>query len=369
MSISEKKFNYLKFFIFLLLSLILFEQITSSGFSKSISKVFSPFLYGFLIAYFLNPLIVYLEKTFNIKKVFSIFIVYTISLSIILLILTKLTPKIIISIKTLIDDLPSYLNNIVNILEEKLISNGTNLPDSIKYIANNIIDKISEISSSVVSFDNYDFTKIIDITSVVTSAITNIILGLVISIYMLKDKNIFAVQFKKLLYALFEESQARNIINLSKELSHVFSKFLVGKVIDSLIIGILCFIGLKIINAPYSLFISIIVGVTNVIPYFGPFLGIVASFIITLFYDPIKSIWTLIFVVLLQQFDGLYLGPKILGHHVGLSPFWTITTILVSGGIFGVMGMLLAVPVVSVIKVALSKFINSRLKSKNIQIK
>ena len=162
---------------------------------------------------------------------------------------------------------------------------------------------------------------------------------------MLKDKEKFIYQIKKLTYALFSNKRATKIIRSGREFNIVFSEYLIGKMIDSLIIGIICFIGTLIIRVPYPLLISTIVGVTNMIPYFGPFIGMIPAVLITLFYNPIKALWMFIFILGLQQFDGLYLGPKILGTKLGLSPFWVITAIIVGGKLFGILGMLLAAPI------------------------
>src|SRR5690606_8042174 len=142
--------------------------------------------------------------------------------------------------------------------------------------------------------------------------------------------------------------------------------FFVGKIIDSFIIGLLCFIGCLIMKVPYALLISLIVGVTNMIPYFGPFIGMIPAAVITLFESPIKALWVTIFIFALQQFDGLYLGPKILGIQVGMKPLWIITAILIGGGFFGVWGMLFAVPIAAVIRSLLRKYIKRQYEIKGL---
>lgn len=183
---------------------------------------------------------------------------------------------------------------------------------------------------------------------------------------MLKDKEYFARNFSRLTYAIFPKNKAEIIIEFFKEIKEAFSKFFVGKALDSLIIGILCFIGCLIMKVRYALLISLIVGVTNMIPYFGPFIGMIPAAIITVFYSPFKALWVIIFIFLLQQFDGLYLGPKILGIQVGLKPFWIILAILVGGGFFGVWGMLFAVPIAAVVKTVLGKYVTKQHKQKGI---
>src|SRR5699024_10457679 len=209
---------------------------------------------------------------------------------------------------------------------------------------------------------NKTVTQIISLTS----GFANFVLGSIISIYILKDKEIFAKNIRNLTVAVFPKHSAKTLVEVQKDVKIAFSKFFVVKMLDSLIIGILCFIGLLIMRVQYALLISLIVGITNMIPYFGPFIGMIPASILTLFDSPFKALWVFIFIFLLQQFDGLYLGPKILGIQVGLKPFWIITAILIGGGFFGVWGMLFAVPIAAVVKSLLAKYVDRELKIKDI---
>jgi len=232
------------------------------------------------------------------------------------------------------------------------------------YIQSNLNNTMNQLNTTLNPILNKTIIQVINITS----ALFNFIIGLIISIYLLKDKDIFKKGSKNLLYTFLDKDKADNIIEFGRELNIIFSRYLVGKIIDSLIIGVICFIGTLLLKVPYPLFISSIVTVTNMIPYFGPFIGMIPAFIITAFYNPVKAIWVLLFILALQQFDGLYLGPKILGIKVGLKPLWVITAIIVGGGLFGIIGMLLAVPVVAVGRTALNRYMSSKLKEKNINI-
>jgi predicted PurR-regulated permease PerM len=194
------------------------------------------------------------------------------------------------------------------------------------------------------------------------------IFGFIISIYILKDKEIFIQSSKKFLYALFNKSSVNTFLSFGKEVDSIFSRYIIGKAIDSTIIGLLCAIGMSLLDAPYGLLISLIVGVTNMIPYFGPFIGMIPAFFITLLFDPIKALWVLLFVFILQQFDGFYLGPKILGEKVGVSPFWIILAVTLGGGTFGVLGMFLGVPIIAIAKILIERFIEKRLKTKDIHL-
>ncbi|WP_341534027.1 AI-2E family transporter [Sporosalibacterium faouarense] len=349
----------------LVLAFILFKIINAPNFFPFVIKLIMPFIWAFLIAYILNPLMVILEKRANLKRIWSLLIIYVFLLGLITLIITIITPSIIDSFTNIRDNLPDYFST----TEKWLIEQSTKLSFLSKYgvvdsLEENLNGMVNTLSQNLSSTLKETISQLINITS----AFLNFVLGIVISLYILKDKEFFARHLKRLLYSLLEEEKVDYLIKLGTELNVVFSKYLIGKLIDSIIIGILCFIGLIILGIPYSLIISSIVGVTNMIPYFGPFIGMVPAVIITLFYSPIRALWVAIFILALQQFDGLYLGPKILGTQVGLKPFWVISAIIIGGALFGVLGMLLAIPITGMIKVILNKFVTSRLENKNIKL-
>ena len=279
------------------------------------------------------------------------------------------TPRISDSISNISEETPQYVDQFKLWINSQSSSyEYLNKYGVVDLITENVSENLSNILndlSSTLKETLYTSTKFV---LNITSAVLNFILGIVISIYILKDKEIFSNQFKKLTYALFNKKRADYFINLGRDVNIVFSKYLIGKSIDSIIIGIICFIGLLIIKAPYPLVISTIVGITNMIPYFGPFIGAIPAVLITLFYSPIKALWVLIFILGLQQFDGLYLGPKILGTQVGLKPFWVISAIIVGGGLFGLLGMFLAIPISAVLKTIIQKYVFIKLNNKNIKL-
>ncbi len=179
--------------------------------------------------------------------------------------------------------------------------------------------------------------------------IVNIILAFVISCYLMSDRNALLHNIKKILYAIFDQTVAYKIIVTVKECNQLFSQFIIGKFIDSLIIGILCFILMSFLNLPYADLISLVVGITNMIPYFGPFIGAIPGTIILLIISPKQALIFVLLILALQQFDGAILGPRILGESVGLRPIWIIFAITVGGALGGVLGMFLGVPIVAVI--------------------
>ena len=196
--------------------------------------------------------------------------------------------------------------------------------------------------------------------------IFKLIIGIILSVYLLFNKETHGAQAKKVAYSLFSEERANNLINNTRFAHRTFGGFISGKIVDSLIIGILCFIGTTVMQTPYALLISVIVGVTNIIPFFGPYLGAIPSGFIILMINPVKCLWFLIFILILQQIDGNIIGPKILGDSTGLSSFWVIFAITLFGGIFGVVGWFLGVPIFAIIYAAVKTFIDTRLERKKL---
>ena len=202
----------------------------------------------------------------------------------------------------------------------------------------------------------------------VASKIWNIVLGIIISIYLLSDKEKFCALSKKITYAVFPKSVAEKSIEITHRSNSTFGKFLVGKILDSVIIGILTFFILTVSKMPYAILISVIVGITNIIPFFGPFIGAIPSFIIILFVSPVKALWFLVIILVIQQIDGNIIGPKILGDSIGVSAFWILFAILVAGKFLGLVGMIIGVPLFAVVYSLLKEIVEGQLKKKGLHI-
>jgi hypothetical protein len=202
----------------------------------------------------------------------------------------------------------------------------------------------------------------------VVLAIKDVAIGIIICIYALNSKDAFKAQTKKLAFSLLKKREAAILIKEMAFINKTFSAFISGKIIDSLIIGTICFIGMHILGLPYVILISVIVGVTNIIPFFGPFIGAIPSTIIMLTVDPIKALYFVIFILILQQLDGNVIGPKILGDSTGLPSFWVMFAIIVGGGMFGFVGMIVGIPAFAVIYTYVTRYVNHRLKSKGLPI-
>lgn len=343
---------------------------------SNVLHVLSPFFIGFFIAYVLNPLVKrldhVLEKLFVKKKLkdsyrhaLSILFSYIIALSIIVVIMIYIVPQFATSIQDLTDRVPDMYNaayDYLNSFQERY----PNLDVAF------VQEKINELKPRLLDFGTNMVTNgiplIFNISVSILKTLINIILALVISAYILIDKELLIKNAKRFVYSILSKDNANYFCSTTSKCNAIFSGFIFGKLIDSLIIGIICFVLMSILRLPYAVLLSTIVGITNMIPYFGPFIGAVPGIVIFLLLDPVQAIIFGVLIFVLQQFDGLYLGPKILGESTGLKPIWVIFAITVGGAYFGVLGMFLGVPIVAVIAFLLDEFMNRRLKRKNINM-
>ena len=333
--------------------------------------IIAPFVFGFFFAYLISPIVVTLEKPLKkikkgkgekIKRVISIVVSYLIVIGALTIIIVYIFPQMKNSVKDIGNSVKNGYNYVTNHLDEmNAMIPVINLGSVIEYIQNNLIDKLMSNSGTIVPVV-YHFSS-----SVLTS-LYNIFMGLVISIYMIIDGQKLKNSIKRIIYALSPIEKAPAICKTISKCNHIFNGFLFGKAVDSLIIGILCFIAMSILQLPYSLLLSVIVGITNMIPYFGPIIGAIPGFVIYLFIDPKLSLFFAIMILILQQFDGLYLGPKILGDLTGIKPLWVIFGIVIGGAYFGAVGMFLGVPTVAVFMYLADLFIESKLKKKKIDL-
>ncbi|MCR1933446.1 AI-2E family transporter [Clostridium tepidum] len=357
---KDKKIKYLDIIIPIVFSLVIsfvLIQILKNynnvflGIGK-IFKILSPFIIAFIIAYVLNPLVKFFEGKFKIKRGLSILISYVITLGIIVLVLSMIVPKVFQSIMDIFQNIPYYTNKGYEMVNDLLVNNEfANIINSSNVFKGNYKDLIDKIAS----FTTIGLNTILNQTISFTTFMVNLVFGLIIAIYVLNDREKFVYNGKRIIFLVFREKYGAKIIEFFKTVNSMVKLYIGIKALDSLIIGLLALIGLIILKSPYALLIALIVCVTNMIPYFGPFIGMIPAVIINLFYVPIKALWVLIFLFLLQQFDAWYLEPKLVGDKVGLSPFLIILGITIGGSLFGVWGMLLASPAMAVIKIYTTK--------------
>ena len=331
---------------------------------KKLTAILQPIIIGIVIAYLINPIMVFFEKHLirwiepKMKKkakakklcrgiatlgALAVFIL------IIVVLLVMLIPQLVESIQGVATTLPSEVQHLIDKTNKYLSSDSEAanfVEDTLIYATNYIKDWAM---NDLLPKSNTYLTSITTGLINVFKVLLNIIVGLIVSVYLLFSKETFIGQFKKLNYALFKPKKANIVIQTARKSKEICGGFISGKILDSMIIGIICYIVLLIMKMPYPVLVSVIVGVTNIIPFFGPFIGAVPSFIIIVLANPIQGLYFLIFVVILQQVDGNIIGPNILGDSTGLSPFWVIFSIMVGGGLFGFAGMLLGVPTFAVI--------------------
>lgn len=348
---------------------------------KKLTAILQPIIIGIVIAYLINPIMMFFEKHLmrwiepKMKKkakakklcrgiatlgALAVFIL------IIVVLLVMLIPQLVESVQGVATTLPSEVQHLIDKTNKYLSSDSEAanfVEDTLIYATNYIKDWAM---NDLLPKSNTYLTSITTGLINVFKVLLNIIVGLIVSVYLLFSKETFIGQFKKLNYALFKPKKANIVIQTARKSNEIFGGFISGKILDSMIIGIICYIVLLIMKMPYPVLVSVIVGVTNIIPFFGPFIGAVPSFIIIVLANPIQGLYFLIFVVILQQVDGNIIGPNILGDSTGLSPFWVIFSIMVGGGLFGFAGMLLGVPTFAVIYYIMQEILRYFLRKRDL---
>lgn len=344
-------------------------------------NILKPIVYGLTIAYLLNPIVGKVERLvlkvastkfkiqkdlFKTARAIGVFVAIIFLNFVIFLLISMILPQLWISIQNLIKTLPNQIDEFAYTISNIEITNET-----VAVVFDEIINKISTsvqswLQNDLLSQANNLMTNVLAGAINVVSEVFNILMGMIVSIYVLFSKEVFTSQCKKITYAILPTRNANIVLHIVNKSNEIFGGFVIGKIIDSAIIGVICFVVLTIINMPYALLVSVIVGATNVIPFFGPFIGAVPCTILILLQDPIMAVYFVIFIVILQQIDGNIIGPKILGDSTGLSSFWVITAILLGGGLFGFVGMVVGVPTFAVLYYIVRLYINQKLISKKL---
>lgn len=366
--------------IMVALSAIIFKAIIDFEETKqaiaNVLGILGPFIFGALIAYVLNPMvhafyrgIDKLSKRFKIPMkhtvhtILSILITYIIVIGFIVWMILFIFPEITKNLIDFVNYIPAAYDSImewVKYLQERFPSlNIEALSEPISDVLPNLVKELQNIATNMIP-TIYTFSMSI------ANWIIDLLITIIVSIYMIYDKKRLMHGCWKLIYAFLPQKHIPACQEILSECNRLFSSFVVGKFIDSTIIGVLCFLLMTIFSFPYALLISIIVGVTNMIPYFGPFIGAIPGVIIILFINPLKALGFAFLILCLQQFDGLVLGPKILGDSTGMKPLWIIFAITIGGSIAGVVGMFLGVPVIAIIRYLMNRYLEYRLAKKKI---
>ena len=341
----------------------------------------SPVIYGVSIAYVLNPAVVYFErllgarfmkaksektraKADRLAKNLSIAIVIALAIAVIVVLCLMIIPSMLESIIDLAKQIVPLINSLVDRIDE-FTSAESRFGDSLQSIVEKTSSALQDwITTNLLPTAQSALEYITSSVAAVLVFLYNFLVGIIVAVYALAEKKNFVAAAKKLTYVLCNPKHANRVVDTARHGHEIFGGFLSGKLIDSLIVGILCFIFCVCTNMPYSLLISTIVGVTNIIPFFGPFIGGIPTTFIVLVVDPPKGVLFGIFIIILQQIDGNVIGPKILGNTVGISGFWVLASITVATGLFGFAGMLLGVPVFAIIYMIISNAINAALRKK-----
>lgn len=362
---------------------ILFHSSKLSSAVNSFITISMPIIDGLILAYLMTPVLNTVERKVirplavrakientgkNKKRIRMISIVVTIIIIAMILyeFFSMIIPELIRSIQSIIFQFPLYIRNLAN-WATGLLENNPELENTVStlfdkysamltnYVNSNVLPKINDLIKTL-SLSVIGFFK----------AMWNFIIGFIISIYILGSKETFAGQAKKMAYAFFDTASANQIISNFRFIHTTFSGFIIGKIIDSAIIGVICFICTSIIGTPYAILVSVIIGVTNIIPFFGPWLGAIPSALLILMVNPLQCLYFIILILVIQQFDGNILGPKILGNSTGLSSFWVIFAITIFGGMFGILGMIVGVPIFAVLYAGFKAVIKKMLRKKEL---
>lgn len=385
----DKKYLYWGITAFLVIAAsILFYYILfhSSRFSKSIHafiRIAMPIIDGFVLAYLIAPVLNHIEgkiiqplyvkakvpmtpKNKRRMRGFSILVTIVLILVVLYEFFSLVIPEVIRSIQSIIFQFPVYVNNLTN-WALGLMKNNPDLERVVDDLLDRYSAKILEYFNTNLLPHINELIKTLSLSVIgIFKAMWNFIIGFIISIYLLGSKEKFAGQAKKIVYALFDRKAGNEVIANFRFIHSTFIGFIGGKIVDSIIIGVICFICTSIIGTPYALLVSVIVGVTNVIPFFGPYIGAIPSTFLVLMVDPKQALYFVILILIIQQFDGNILGPKILGDSTGLSGFWVIFAITIFGGLFGVLGMVVGVPIFAVFYAGVKTSVNRLLTKKDL---
>lgn len=361
-----------------------FKDHTLFGFFKSIWSCLMPFTVGAVLAYLLKPICAMFEKwtakwfsnmknrngAKKLSQNLSVFFAIVIFLAFMYIIFAAVIPQVIDSIKVLVEAIPDAYSNVMDWLVG--ISKDTIFEDTVTQFGDDTLKNVQKIVTQLFgdgTSDGMITDKVISGVTVgvkgVLAFLKNLLIGLVACVYILAQRKKLAAQGKMIIYSAFKKKWADRIMEEICYVDKMFSGFINGKIIDSIIIGIITFIVTSIFKIPYAMLISVIVGVTNVIPFFGPWIGAIPCALIVLMVSPIKCLYFIIMIIAIQQFDGNILGPKILGNTTGLSSFWVLFSIIFFGGLFGFAGMLVGVPLFAVIYDLVERGVKRGLKNKD----
>lgn len=358
---KDRKF-YLNIIITVVISYLLIKLIDNYNYFFGVVKVLlsllTPFVIAFILAYALNPLVKFLEKSLRIKRLPSLFITYGIFIFLIGSFIFFTGPAIVSSIADIVNQFPLYVSQ----TQDFFINLGESLktvdPTTLEEIGNKVMGVMPQVSNLLIGYLGNVFST----TFSVGKFIVQFVLAFIICFYLLLEKEEFLSFTKKVIFISFRKKYGEFFIRVCHTLNENIGKYFSGKILDSFIVGVLSAVGLYFIKSKYALLFGTLIGFMNLIPYFGPVIGMTPVVIINLFYSPKIALFSLIYLLLVQQIEVAVIEPKIVGGQLGLSPFLTILAVTVGGGFFGIPGMILSVPIMGVIKIYLCEFVEYKHK-------
>lgn len=342
------------------------------GFISALMDVALPFIVGFAIAFLLIPIVNKVEWFFNqtlfrkkrhpkLNRVLASIVAFAVLLTLLAGFFVIMVPQLINSIKSILQYIANFIAMNTDTINELLVK--------FKFLSiegEQLVIAWENVVSQLMNYTTILVDNIMLISNGIYTVIFQLFVGMIAAFYLLLDKEVFCAQIKKLCYAMFKQNTCETLISWTRRANRIFAGFITGKIIDSLIIGILCYFLMLLFGFEYALLISVVVGITNIIPFFGPFIGAIPSILILLLVNPYSALGFAILILVLQQLDGNVIGPFILGDYVGVSPFWIMVSIVIGGGLFGFAGMLLSVPMFALGYAIVRTVIELRLKQHNL---
>lgn len=377
------KIGLMIFITFVCCILFFFCVLRFKGFTQIWGQVFragQPIIIGLVLAYLLNPIATFLEehlmhffekhnqdmvKARKASRALGIGGAIIFLIIVLVLLVSLIVPSVITSVSGLVVTMPGNVQHMIDVIQNGRFGNFK-VTDTIGNLLAEVTDYVEGLVKELLPQAK---TYLVNITSGVISVVKgllNFVVGIIVAVYVLMIKERLIGQSKKAVYAVFKTKQANIIIEILHKADEIFGGFISGKLIDSAIIGVICYLGCFILKIPNAVLVAVIVGVTNIIPVFGPFIGAVPSLLLVVIESPWHALYLLIFIIILQQIDGNIIGPKILGSSTGLSSFWVMFAILIGGGLFGFLGMLLGVPVFAMVYYVMRRLVDNGIRKKQL---
>lgn len=384
MMVLFKRYAFLLFLLVIAVVLAVYIIFNGGDIASAVGSflaILQPIVFGFVFAYLLNPSVKFYErfiftpmtagmknrdKAKGLSRGLSILLSMIVFIALIVILLNLVIPELYNSVVTMVTYVPGQLSKVTAWFHE-FLSSGDTLSTYLQMGIDNFSSQFqSWLQTELLGTMNTTVSSVTVGLLEIVKTFFNLIVGLILSIYVLASKESFTGQAKKMFFSLMKVERANLVLKTLRKSNEIFISFVTGKLMESLIIGVLCFIGCTILQMPYIMLISVIIAVTYLIPFFGPYIGAIPSIMLVFLADPVKGITFTIFILLLEQVQCNVIGPKILGDSTGLSPFWVVFAILVGGGLFGFVGLLIGVPVFAVIYYIIGQVINYRLKKKKL---